>query len=174
MGKTYRFLSLPGEPCAVVSWFRALADPQVEQGTERHCIFWFRDLGPLDAAEDSPIVNVFLPQRKRGVLTTVGEVHFLATPLSKFPRLQEINRQFRKWLQQLPCVFAQGNPGVHDWDYYLEGSIGNLDPEIYAFSTAMAALAGGAYFVSDGDNDYVLDLVCQQLALRGVEDIVAK
>ena len=174
MGTTYRFLSLPGEPSELVDWFRALADPQVEQATDQHCSYWFRDLGPLGMAGDSPLVSVFLPQCRRGVLTTVGEVHFLATPLSKFSRLQEINRQFRKWLQQSPCVFAQGIPGVHNWDYYLEGSIRNLDPEIYAFSTAMAALEGGAYFVSESDNAHVLDLVCQRLALRGVDGIEAK
>src|SRR5262249_33200405 len=99
MGKTYRFLATVEEASAVLDWFRALPEEPVESVREDGSLFYFRDFGPLDSdAKKSPLVNVFLPARTRGVLTTIGEVHFLATPLSTFAGLSNINKRFREWL----------------------------------------------------------------------------
>ena len=117
------------------------------------------------------MVSVFLPVRKRGVLTTIGEVHFLATPLSEFPGLHRINKRFRDWLSANPCVYSHKPGFAHEWDYYLEGSAKNWDPEIFALPAGMQALQNGSYFVAGDDNDFVLDRVCQSLELRGVEGL---
>ena len=54
----------------------------------RGVAFHFRQCGELVVADDnsvevyrSPLVTVFVPQVRRGILWTVGEVHFWATPL---------------------------------------------------------------------------------------------
>lgn len=50
--------------------------------------------GQIDATR-SPVVKVFSPQVKRGVLWTVGEVDFLASPLrSLFPELHRVSKDF--------------------------------------------------------------------------------
>jgi hypothetical protein len=172
MGKTYRFLATVEEASAVLDWFRALPEEPVESVREDGSLFYFRDFSPLDSdAKKSPVVNVFLPARKRGVLTTIGEVHFLATPLSTFPSLNKINKRFRDWLRECPCVYSHRPDFVHEWDYFLEGSAKNWDSEIYAFPAGMAALQRGSYFVAAEDNDFVLDRVCRELELRGVEGV---
>jgi hypothetical protein len=51
-------------------------------------------------------MNVFLPARRRGVLTTIGEIHFLATPLSAFPALNKVNKRFREWLKEYPGIYT--------------------------------------------------------------------
>ena len=172
MGTTYRFLATVEEASAVLDWFRGLPEHPVESLREDGSLFYFRDLGPLDAdAEKSPVVNVFLPVRKRGVLTTIGEVHFLATPLSAFPALNRVNKQFREWLAENPCVYSHRRDFVHEWDYFLEGSAKNWDPDIHALPAGMAALQRGSYFVAVDDNDFVLDRVRRALQLRGVDGV---
>jgi hypothetical protein len=116
-------------------------------------------------------VNVFLPVRKRGELTTIGEVHFLATPLSAFPGLNKVNKLFRKWLLENPCVYSHRPDFVHEWEYFLEGSAKNWDGDIHALPAGIVALQSGSYFVADCDNDFVLDRVCRSLELRGVEGV---
>jgi hypothetical protein len=135
-------------------------------------LLYFRQIGPLQSdSKKSPLVIVFPPRRKRGVLTTVGEVHFLATPLSTFPALNKINKRFRDWLGAFPCVFSHRPEFVHDWDYYLEGSCLNCDSDIFALPAGIGQLRNGSYFVAANDNEARLDLVCRALELRGVEGI---
>lgn len=172
MGTTYRFLATVEEASAVLDWFRSLPEQPLETTREGGSLFHFRDFGPLDAdAKKSPLVSVFLPVKKCGVLTTIGEVHFLATPISAFPGLNKANKRFRAWLAENPCVYSHRPEFVHDWDYYLEGSAKNWDSDIFALPCGWAALKGGRYFVAECDNDGVLDGVCRSLALRGVEGV---
>src|SRR5437764_700114 len=103
MGMTYRFLATIDEASIVLDWFRLLPEQPVESLHEAGSVFYFRDFRPLESdAKKAPLVNVFLPVRKRGVLTTIGEVHFLATPLSAFPGLNRINKRFREWIKEYP------------------------------------------------------------------------
>ena len=96
MGTTHRFLATVEEASAVLDWFRSLPENPVETTRSGGSLFCFRDFGPLESeARKSPVANVFLPVRKRGVLTTIGEVHFLATPLSAFPGLNKTKKRFR-------------------------------------------------------------------------------
>lgn len=135
-------------------------------------MFYFREFGPLDSdTKKSPLVTVFTPMRKRGALTTIGEVHFLAAPLSAFPSLKKINQRFRDWLTEYPCVYSHRPDFVHEWDYYLEGSARNWDSDIFALRTGMEALKHGSYFVANVDNELELDRVCRTLELRGVEGV---
>lgn len=175
MGTTYRILATVEEGSAILDWFRALPERPVESVRDDGSLFYFRDFGPLDSdAKKSPVVSVLLPLRTRGVLTTIGEVHFLATPLSAFSGLAKINRRFREWLAMNPCVYSRRPDFIHEWDYYLEGSAKNWDPDIRALPAGMAALQRGAYFVDHGDNNFVLDRVCRALQLRGVEGAVVR
>lgn len=172
MGVTHRFLATVEEASTVLEWFRSLPQEIVESVHEGGYLFYFRDLGPLEAeATKSPLVNIFIPVRKRGVLTTIGEVHFLSTPLSAFSGLHNLNKRFRKWLEEYPCVFSHRPEFVHEWDYFLEGGVRNWKPDIFALPTGMQALKMGSYFVARSDNERRLDLVCRALQLRGVEGV---
>ncbi|MFT3883796.1 MAG: hypothetical protein QM703_29715 [Gemmatales bacterium] len=172
MATTYRFLATVDEASAVLDWFRAQPGQPVESAREDGSLFYFPDFGPLESdAKKSPVVNVFLPVLKRGVLTTIGEVHFPATPLSAFPGLDKVSKRFRNWLKENPCVYSQRPGFVHEWDYYLEGSAKQWDPDIHALPAGMAALQHGSYFVAGDDNDFVLDRVCRTLELCGVEGV---
>jgi hypothetical protein len=169
MPVTYRFLATVTEASSVLDWFRSLPEQPVESARPGGSLFYFRDAGPLESdAKKSPLVNVFLPVLKRDILTTIGEVHFLASPLSRFPSLIKINRLFRKWLMKHPCVYSHRPDFVHEWDYFLEGSARNWDGDIFALPDGMAALRCGSYFVAQSDNENQLDLVCRVLQLRGV------
>lgn len=176
MGTTYRFIAEPTAPSPVLAWFRALHPPPREVPAARATVLYFEHLGTLayradgqiDAAR-SPVVTVLSPQVKRRALWTVGEVHFLATPLrGLFPELHCVGRDFARWLGTHDCVFSRKS-GTNEFDYYLEGSIRNYDPPVYAFASALAALATGQYFVAQDDNDLRLDQLCQALRLRGVD-----
>jgi hypothetical protein len=170
MGTTYRFLGTVEEAPVVLDWFRSLQEQPVETTHNGGSLFYFRQFGPLDSdATRSPVVNVFVPARRRGVLTTIGEVHFLATPLSAFPRLNRIGKRFREWLKENRCVYSHRPGFVHEWDYFLEGSTRNWHPDIFALPRGMVALEGGSYFVAHGDNEAQLDRVCRTLQLRGIE-----
>lgn len=172
MGTTLRFLSSIEEASVVLDWFRALPEKPVESPRTDGILFYFRGFGLLDSdPKKSPLVNVFLPTRKRGVLTSIGEVHFLTTPLTAFPELNKINKRFREWLSRNPCVFSHSPSFRHEWDYFLEGSVRNWDPPIFALPSGMIALENGCYFVAAEDSDSTLDRVCRALELRGVEGI---
>ena len=176
MGTTYRFIEGPTESSEALEWFRALPYPPHEHKTTHGVVLYFREMGSLvydDKGEvDSskcPVANLFLPQTKRGVLWTVGEVHFLATPLRQlFPELHKISRKFSSWLSARECIFASASAS-NPYDYYLEGSVRNFDCPIYAFESGLAAIGRERYFVAERDNDSVLDRVCRALSLRGVE-----
>ena len=172
MGTTYRFLATVEEGSIVLDWFRSLPEKPVESPRDGASLFYFRDFGPLETdSKASPLVSVFSPVRKRGVLTTIGEVHFLATPLSTFPGLNKVSKRFRKWLAEFPCVYSNRPGFVHDWDYYLEGSVRNWDPDIFALPAGMTALKKESYFVAECDNELRLDLVCRALDLRDVKGL---
>lgn len=176
MGTTYRFIEEPAKPSKVLTWFRALPQPPTEVSTEHGVVLYFRELGSLvydtDGKVDSrksPVANIFLPRVRRGVLWTVGEVHFLTTPLRQlFPRLHTVSSGFSRWLTTHRCIFTSTNTG-NAYDYYLEGSARNFDVPIFAFDSGLDALRAGRYFVSAHDNDFVLDKLCRALGHRGIE-----
>jgi len=117
----------------------------------------------------SPLVSVVLPQVRRGSLWTVGEVHFLPSPLARtFPPLARVSKRFRIWLAQFPLVFSRANDFESHWDYFLEGSIRNHMGDIFALPEGMQALNEGRYFVADDDNEYVVETVVKSLRLRGI------
>ncbi len=59
-------------------------------------------------ATRSPVVTVFSPQVKWGVLWTVGEGHFLASPFrSLFPELRHVSKDFSLWLAGHDCVLCR-------------------------------------------------------------------
>jgi hypothetical protein len=172
MGATYRFLALVEEASAVLDWFRVLPEHCVESAKDTGSLFYFREFGPLfPDAKKSPLVSVIMPERKRGVLTTIGEVHFLATPLSAFSGLNQVNTRFRQWLGDYPCVFSRRPDFSHEWDYFLEGSVRNWDSDIFALPAGMEALRRGSYYVAADDTESQLDLVCRALQLCGVEGV---
>ena len=184
MGVTFRYLALESEGEAVMEWFRKTPIPPRIVATPRGATMYFENLGALIGprgpieSKSSPIVNVFVPRRRRGVLLTAGEVHFLPTPLRKrFPPLHKLSQDFRRWLRQFECVFSRfsrfsRSSRSGEWDYYLEGSLRNFDSEIHALPEAMAALRAGQYFVADGDTTCLLNPICKSLRLRGVTGIL--
>jgi hypothetical protein len=176
MATTYRFIADPNEPSPVLAWFREADSPPQETIINGGHVLYFADCGPISYMLDervdpqsSPIVTLIHPQIKRGVLWTVGEVHFLSTSLRrKFPELQRINATFRKWLSGFECVFGNLNT-ESNFDYYLEGSIRNYDSAVYGFASGLTALKQGQYFVDHSDNTDRLNTICKTLALRGIE-----
>jgi hypothetical protein len=177
MGTTYRFIDRPGLPSQVIDWFRTRNHALEEvQNAHRHT-FYFPEFGELMRdgegdidSEASPIVTVFLPRVTHGVLWTVGEVHFLATPLrERFPMLHKTSSSFAKWLKSFDCVFSSKPGGEKDWNYYLEGSTRNFDPPIYALPAGFSELQAGRYFVSDDESPLVLEKLRSTLRLRGVD-----
>jgi hypothetical protein len=176
MGTTYRFIASPTEPSEAMAWFRELNPAPSETHTDQGIILHFQECGPIVYGVDgsinpkaSPVATVFLPKVKRGVLWTVGEVHFLATPLrQQFPRLHKISAAFSKWLSGHECVYSNAS-NDNAFNYYLEGSIKNYDPQVFAFASGHSALKEGQYFVADADNEFVLEKLCKALRLRGIE-----
>ncbi|MFZ6775847.1 hypothetical protein ACO0LD_03375 [Undibacterium sp. Ji83W] len=176
MGSTYRFIADPSQQSEVVDWFRARSTPPIEVQTERSLILYFKDIGPLTYHSNgainpktSPVVTVFLPRVRRGALWTVGEVHFLATPLrQQYPALYKISSAFLKWLANQECVFSNKDTN-NKFAYYLEGSIKNYDTPVFAFESGLRALESENYFVADDDNDAKLEQICKSLLLRGVK-----
>jgi len=175
MGTTYKFIAEPSEPSEVLRWFRSLPSPPEEVPTKHGLTLYFRECGPLSYNLDgqvdsklSPIVTVFFPQIRRALFWSVGEVHFLATPLQQqFPGLHKINKAFSKWLATMPCVFANKHQ-ENEFNYFLEGSVRNYDIPVYAFASGLSALQSGHYFIGESDNDFMLDSLCKKLQLRGV------
>jgi hypothetical protein len=178
MSAKYRYVADPGEPDEVRAWFRALPSPPEEIEGEAWQRYWlvFRAEGPLARTPEggidpvrSPLVCVYPPRVRRGVLWTVGEVHFVATPLRQlFPSLQKISAAFARWLGGHDCVFSN-KPGFHaSWNYYLQGSVQNYDPPIFALPSGLRALKEGRHFVGDDDNEAYLDDICAMLRSRGV------
>jgi len=174
MASTYRFISDPSLEQPVVEWLRTLPFPPEEVETERGIVLYFRACGALSyatsgtiIAEESPVAILFLPRVARGVLWTVGELHFRSTRLrERFPDLAKIQASFSKWLKSQICV-CWNKSNDNEFGYFLEGSVRNYPP-VYAFPSGLVGLQAGRYFVGDGDNEYVLAKVCGLLRLRGV------
>src|SRR5918995_2936300 len=174
MGTTYRFISDPAQSDPVAKWFRALDDAPQETRVEGGIWLYFQSMGALAKAADgsidvkrSPLVSLYLPTVRRGVLWTVGEVHFLPTPLrSTYPRLHAISTSLKKWLETFECVFSNQPAHHNEWNYYLEGSVRNDESPIYALAAGLDALRRGRYFVAAADNDFILDKLCSTLRLR--------
>jgi len=176
VGSTFRFIEDPAAASSVLTWFRSLKAPPREVQTERGFTLHFQDVGPVayDAhghidSKASPLASVFVPCVRRGALWTVGEVHFLATPLrDRFPALHKISSAFAKWLSAHECVYSNKR-NSNPFSYYLEGSIQNFDPDVFAFESALSALNAGRYFVAEDDTESRLTAICKFLRLRGVE-----
>jgi hypothetical protein len=146
MGTTFRYLAVGDEAAAVLDWFRAQPDPPEVVAKPYGSLLYFRALGRLAQSPDgsgvdvrrSPLVSLFGPTRKRGILWTAGEVHFLPTPLRlTFPVLHSLSRRFGRWLSGFDRVFSQVPTFRREWDYYLEGSLRNYDVDIYSMPQAM-------------------------------------
>lgn len=166
MGTTYRFLADPDQSDDVLEWFRAVPTPPHEIEGDGCLWLHFADIGPLLEPDKSPLATVYLPRVRRGVLWTVGEVHFLPTR-EQFPALHKISAAFGRWLKTHPCVFTGKEQG--EWDYHLEGTVQNYDPPIHAFPSGFEALQAGRYFVAENDTRTRLDDLCKKLRLRGID-----
>ncbi|WP_165070915.1 hypothetical protein [Paludisphaera rhizosphaerae] len=181
MGSTYRFLAIGDEVNAVSDWFLGQPNPPEVIDEPSGQLLYFRGMGPLAQMPDgsgidvrrSPLVSLFRPVLRRGVLWTTGEVHFLPMPLRRnCPPLYALSLQFKKWLSSFDLVFTNEPSWPGEWNYYLEGSIKNFDPPVLALPRAAQALRKGQYFVDLSDNDYILDKLCRSLRHRGVECIL--
>ena len=178
MGTTHRYLEDPQGDSLVLGWLRRAATDLLEVPVPPHGVsLYFREFGSLVPADDgtldshrSPMVSLFVPRIRRGVLWTVGEVHFLATPLRKlYPGLHKLSRQLDAWMEQFECVLANGRCPCPEWDYQLEGSVKSHDPPIYALPSGLEALHSGRYFVARDDTEFMLEKLCRQLKLRGIQ-----
>ena len=177
MGTTFRFIASLGEANQIVEWFSSL--PEKPKVIPTNNGFWihFSNLGKLIEnssggiiASESPLVSIFPPQTRLGCLWTVGEVHFLATPLrERFPHLHKVSSSFCRWLESSQLVFSRKQKIEEDFSYFLEGSIQNFGSEIYALPDGLKELKRGRYFVSEQDNAALLDNIKRKLLLRGVE-----
>lgn len=176
MATTYYFIESPNRPSNVLEWLRDQDDAPQEFPKGASVLFYYHGAGDLgrNANGDfdvsrSPLVTVFPSKVRRRSLWTVGEVHFVAKHASnEFPLLESIRRRFERWLRSHPEVFDQANP-QSAYTYCLEGGVQNIAPKIFALPSGFEAIEAGQYFVADGDNDFVLDCVCNSLRLRGVE-----
>jgi len=174
-GSTSHFIGAPDSPSEVVEWFRRLPEPPEETPTAYGITLYFRSFGPLTYDEtgaidvaQSPVATVGLPAMRRGVLWTVGEVNFLATlSLPQNKPLRDVSRAFSRWLSTFPIVFDQRSP-QSGFTYYLEGGVQNVASKVFALPSGLAAIQAGQYFVAEGASDYVLDVLCKSLRLRGV------
>ena len=171
MAASYHFVESPHcEESDVLRWFRQLPQPPEEPVIDRGVALYFRPLGPLGDRDSSPVVIFAKPQVRRGVLWTVGSVEFVAKNLrSVSPELERIRKAFRAWIKSAPLIYENRKGVENPHAYYLEGSAKNWATEILALPTGLSALGAGQYFVSERDNEFVLDQVCQTLRLRGVE-----
>jgi hypothetical protein len=169
-----RFIEAPDSPCSAMSWFREQSLSFNEHAFDWGAALYFKDLAELRLCPDgsidadvSPVVAVYLPRVRRGVLWTVGEVRFCPVPLSQFPELQRLRRSFLRWFEQSPLVYDDRRSAVNEFDYYLEGSAKNFGP-IRAFQSGLRALQKGQYFIARFETDGSLKKLSRALALRGV------
>ena len=175
MGSTFRFIADPALAQPVVDWFRALPFPPEEVPTQRGMVLNFPACGKLSYSLDgivigdgSPVATLFMPRVERGVLWTVGELHFRATRMpERFPDLAKISSSFSRWLKSHTCVYSN-KASENEFAYFLEGSVKNYDTPVYAFASGLAALSSGQYFIGDDDNKHILENLCCVLRLRGV------
>ena len=178
MGSTYRYISSETENQDIIDWFSDYEPEVLRSDGPVH--LWFRNIGDLVHNEsgqiiqnDSPLVSIYPVRTIRGALLSVGEVHFLTTqPKKKFPELESINRKFRSWLKKNELVFSNKPDFDGLYNYYLEGSIRNYDPNIYAFPKGISLLKSEQYFVTDNESPTRLDKICKTLILRGVVGLI--
>lgn len=111
--------------------------------------------------------SVHVPQVRRGILWTVGEVRFCPVPLSRFPELERLRRAFLRWFKKFPLIYDHHPVGEHQLDYYLEGSAQNWGP-IRGLPSGQIALENGQYFISRNASNVSLETLCRKLSLRGV------
>ena len=174
MASTYRYIACIEENQEIFNWFSTYTPDIIIEENVTH--LWFSKLGELARNDDktinqkeSPIVSVFPVKKLRGALLSVGEVHFLTNRMKvTFPELEAINKKFRQWLKKNKLIFSTKPSFSGEWNYYLEGSVRNYDPDIYAFPKGFNLLQSEQYFVSEDDSKGLLDTVCKSLALRGV------
>jgi hypothetical protein len=177
MGATHRFLAINEEVNAPLDWFLRQPDPPEAHHSPDGYVLYFRSVGPLARLPNgsdidvsrSPLVSLFPPVRKRGILWTTGEVHFLPTPLRRTcPALDALSQRFRKWLLGFELVFTRDRAWHGEWNYYLEGDIQDKDLSLYALPLAARALKEGQYFVDLSATENRLDVLCRALRHRGV------
>jgi len=178
LGSTYRFLAVGNEADTAIAWLQAQPGSPEAIETPGGLLLYFRDFGPIVPLENrsgvdlqrSPLVSVIRPALRRGALWSIGEVHFLPSPLRRaFPQLHAIQLRFARWLSGFDRVFTHTPSWTGEWNYWLEGSIRNDDGEIFALPQAMEALRCGQYFVGASDGEGVLDSLSRTLRHRGVE-----
>ena len=176
MSTSLYFLEAPDEQSHVLNWFRALPVPPEETLIDYGVVLYFQSFGPvvyddtgsIDVTR-SPIVTLVKPTVRRGILWTVGEVHFRSTlHLDQNKAIQKVARHFSKWLKGYAQVYDQSAGAKNEFAYYLEGSSQNWGA-IFALPSGFEHLSRCEYYVSYRDNEFVLDRVCRTLKLRGVE-----
>ena len=158
----------------MLQWFRAQDLAATEHLFDWGAALHFSSVGQLHHKSDgsidserSPVIAVHVPQVRRGILWTVGEVRFCPVPLSRFPELARLRRSFRRWFEKCPLIYDSHPAGEHRFDYYLEGTAANWGP-IRAFPSGLAALENGQYFISGHEAAGSLEALRRKLALRGV------
>jgi hypothetical protein len=178
VGTTHRYLEDPQGDSLVIGWLRRAALDLLEVPVPPDGVsLYFREFGPLVYSGDgsldphrSPMVSVFPPRIRRGILWTIGEVHFLPTPLRKlYPGMEQLNRRFSAWMRQSECVFSKGSSPHSEWAYHLQGSAQTSSSPIFALPSGLDELNLGRYFVARDDSEFQLDGLCKQLRLRGVQ-----
>jgi hypothetical protein len=178
VGVTYRFIQSPFESSAVVNWFSTLNTEieKTEVSDENGLVFYFREFGPLAMHDHSnkpdpyksPIVSIILPKIVKGKIWTVGEVHFLSTPLKElYAPLHKISLDFKRWLTRQECVFSNKPGDELPFGYYFGGDIMNFDSPVYSFPSGIEALSHGQFFISA--NLTGIDNLCQRMRLLGID-----
>jgi hypothetical protein len=175
MASTYYFMSAPNEH-GVLEWFRSQTETAEEYPNADRTLLFYREHGSLAEKEDgspdptaSPLVSIYAPKVRKSALWTIGEVHFLWKGTKRFPALERMRKRFQSWLRERPIAWERRYDTLEGHGYYLEGSIRNWAETIYAFPEGKAAFEAGQYFVSQHDNEFVLDRVCRTLRLRGID-----
>jgi hypothetical protein len=169
-----RFVEAPEAPCSPLQWFRDQDLAPNEHVFDWGVALYLASLGQLHYNSDgsidserSAVVTVHVPQVRRGILWTVGEVRFCPVPLSQFPELERLRRSFLRWFEGCALIYDHHPAGEHEFDYYLEGSAKNWGP-IRAFPSGLVALKNGQYFISRLETNGSLENLRRKLALRGV------
>ena len=168
------FVEAPEVPCSALQWFRDQDLAPNEHAFDWGAALYFSTVGQLHHKSDgsidserSPVVTVHVPQVRRGILWTVGEVRFCPVPLSRFPELERLRRSFLRWFKKFPLIYDHHPVGEHQFDYYLEGSAQNWGP-IRGLPSGQIALENGQYFISRNASNVSLETLCRKLSLRGV------
>ena len=176
MAATYHFLEEPSQTSAPVDWFLGLPDPPVAVPRTDETVLFFKQHGDLVFDEEgqadgsqSPIVIIYPPRIRRGLLWTAGQVCFLTKRKSKpGPAMAKLQSSFRKWLDTFPVVGGHDSAGEIEFHHYLVGANWGFATRIVALPSGMEALLRGQFFVNYEDNDFVLDKVCGVLRLSGI------